>query len=121
MRDVASRVVDVIRIDAIWLAAEPVDMRAGFDTLLARVVKVFGSAQPHHAYLFCNRRANRLKVLTHDGIGIWLAARRLHEGHFVWTQGLLPQRIPLSSEQLDALVLGLPWQRVGAAGTITVL
>ncbi|RXV65956.1 hypothetical protein D1006_34410 [Burkholderia stabilis] len=48
------------------------DMRAGFDIALARVVKVFGAAQPHHAYLFANRRAARMKVLVHDGIGIWL-------------------------------------------------
>ncbi len=27
-------------------------MRAGVDTLLARVVKVFGAVRPHHAYLF---------------------------------------------------------------------
>jgi transposase len=51
-------------------------MRAGFDTALARVLKVFGAAHPHHAYLFANRRANRVKVLIHDGFGIWLAARR---------------------------------------------
>jgi hypothetical protein len=30
-----------------------------------------------HAYLFANRHANRLKVLVHDGLGIWLAARSL--------------------------------------------
>ena len=45
---------------------------------------VFGSARPHHAYLFANKRANRIKLLMHDGIGIWLAARRLHQGRFVW-------------------------------------
>jgi hypothetical protein len=28
----------MIRIDAIWLATEPLDMRAGADTILARVV-----------------------------------------------------------------------------------
>ena len=59
-------------------------MRAGTDTALGRVVKVFGSAHPHTAYLFANKRANRMKVLVHDGIGIWLAARRLHQGRFVW-------------------------------------
>ena len=37
----------MIRIDAMWLAAEPVDMRAGADRLLARVVQVFGAAQAH--------------------------------------------------------------------------
>ena len=34
----------MIRIDQVWLAVEPIDMRAGMDTLLARVVQVFGSA-----------------------------------------------------------------------------
>jgi hypothetical protein len=63
----------MIRIDAIWLATEP--MRAGTETALARVIAVFGAAQPHCAYLFANRRANRMEVLVHDGFGIWLAAR----------------------------------------------
>lgn len=45
-------------------------MRAGTETALARVVRVFGSARPQHAYLFANRRATRLKVLVHDGIGV---------------------------------------------------
>jgi transposase len=74
----------VIRVDAVWLAVAPLDMRAGTEAALARVVGVFGAARPHHAYLFANRRANRMKVLVHDGIGVWLAARRLHSGKFVW-------------------------------------
>lgn len=55
----------MIRIDQIWLAVQPLDMRAGSDKALARVVQVFGAAHPHHAYLFANRRANRMKVLVH--------------------------------------------------------
>lgn len=31
----------MIRIDAAWLATAPLDMRAGTDSALARVVKVF--------------------------------------------------------------------------------
>lgn len=120
MRGLATGVAAVIRIDAVWLASEPLDMRAGTDTALARVVAVFGAAQPHHAYLFANKRANRLKVLVHDGFGIWLAARRLHQGKFVWTAAGPPQA-ELSRPQLDALVLGLPWQRVGEAGVISVI
>ena len=74
----------MIRIDAVWLATAPMDMRAGTDTALARVVAVFGAAQAHTAYLFANQRGNRIKVLVHDGLGIWLVARRLHQGKFVW-------------------------------------
>lgn len=50
----------MIRIERIWLATEPLDMRAGTETALARVVQVFGAAQPHCAYLFTNKRANRV-------------------------------------------------------------
>ena len=38
----------MIRIDVMWLAAERVDMRAGADRLIARVVEAFGAAQAHH-------------------------------------------------------------------------
>jgi transposase len=108
----------MIRIDAVWLCVEPMDMRAGTDTALARVVRVFGSARPHHAYVFANRTSTRMKVLVHDGIGIWLAARRLHQGRFAWPGGSCGAPQSLTREQLDALVLGLPWQRMGAAGII---
>lgn len=103
----------MIRIDAIWLSTAPMDMRAGSDVALARVVAVFGAARPHHAYLFANKTANRMKVLVHDGFGIWLCARRLHRGKFIWANTSAGLEVSLTSQQLDALVLGLPWQRVG--------
>ena len=111
----------MIRIDAVWLAVEPLDMRAGTETALARVVKVFGEARAHHAYLFANRRANRIKVLVHDGIGIWLCARRLHQGSFTWTDIRGETRLALTSEQLHALTIGLPWHRIGEGATIQML
>lgn len=110
----------MIRIEAIWLAVEPLDMRAGTETAMARVVRVFGAARPHHAYLFANRRANRMKVLVHDGIGVWLAARRLNQGRFIWPADQAATQ-SLTRAQFDVLVLGLPWQRVGDGGIITVL
>jgi transposase len=104
----------------VWLAVEPLDLRAGTESALAKVVAVFGAARPHHAYLFANKRANRMKVLVHDGIGVWLAARRLNAGKFVWPKDGVPT-LTLARVQFDALVLGLPWQRVGEAGIICVL
>lgn len=110
----------MIRVEAVWLAVQPLDMRMGAEAALARVVNVFGAARPHHAYVFANRRADRMKVLVHDGIGVWLAARRLNAGRFVWPKDG-STTLTLSRAQFDALVLGLPWQRIGEAGVITVL
>lgn len=40
-----------------WLSAEPIDMRAGTERLLARVVQVFGVAQARaQLHLACERR-----------------------------------------------------------------
>ena len=41
----AEGIAAVIRIDAAWLALEPLDMRAGTEATLARVVRVFGEAR----------------------------------------------------------------------------
>lgn len=109
----------MIRIEAMWLASEPLDMRAGADRLLARVVQVFGAAQVHHGYLFANARGTRIKLLVHDGFGVWCATRRLNQGRFVWP-GAAPGMLPaLTQAQFDALVLGLPWQRLAQAQRIT--
>lgn len=111
----------MIRIDAMWLAADPIDMRAGADRLLAHVVQVFGAAQAHHGYLFANARGTRIKLLVHDGFGVWCAARRLNAGRFVWVPATTTSPLPLSltNAQFDALVLGLPWERLPELSTIT--
>ena len=116
----------MIRIDEIWLSTQPMDMRAGMDTAMAQVVKTFGSIKPHCAYLFRNKRGHRMKVLVHDGLGIWLCARRLEQGKFHWAkvhwakvhQG---ESVALSPEQLQALIQGLPWQRIGRQQVVTML
>lgn len=95
-----------------WLASAPVDMRAGADRLLAAVVQVFGAAQAHHGYLFANARGTRVKLIVHDGFGIWCAARRLNRGRFQWPSAGSATPMTLSQQQFDALVLGLPWQRL---------
>lgn len=103
----------MIRIDTIWLALGASDLRGGIDRLLAMVVHGFAlGAQPHHAYVFANRRADRLKVLVYDGAGMWLCTRRLQAGSFAWPrQGW--GSLELTREQFDWLVAGLPWQRLG--------
>ena len=115
-----TELVTMIRIDSIWLATEPIDMRIGMDTALARVVKVFGAARPHHAYLFANKRTTRIKVLVYDGFGLWLASRRLNKGRFAWVNSGA-DIVGLNPEQLRALVTGLPWENLTHDHAISVV
>ncbi|WP_433739403.1 IS66 family insertion sequence element accessory protein TnpB [Pseudomonas putida] len=61
-----------------------------------------------------------MKVLLHGGFGIWLAARRLNQGKFHWPGICHCSEMELDTEQLQALVLGLLWQRAGSRGSITL-
>lgn len=80
------------------------------------MVGVFGAAHPHHAYLFANRRANRMKVLVHDGIGVWLAARRLYAGKFVrLAEGANSLSLSRTQFDLDGRVTG-PVPRIISVG-----
>ena len=113
----------MIRIDTLWLCTQPQDMRAGADRLLNVVINTVGQARAHHDYLFANARATRIKLLVHDGFGVWCATRRLHAGRFVWAQrdcavGFAAP-LQLTAQQFDALALGLPWQRLGELSVIS--
>lgn len=108
----------MIRIDTLWLCTQPQDMRAGAERLLNVVVNTVGQARAHHGYLFANARATRIKLLVHDGFGVWCATRRLHAGRFVWLErdsavGSAVPALQLTAQQFEALALGLPWQRLG--------
>lgn len=111
----------MIRIDSIWLALGASDLRAGMDSLLARVVHCFASgAAKHSAYIFANKGATRLKILVYDGAGLWLCTRRLQSGRFVWPHEPAGS-VHITAEQLSWLVAGAPWQHIGAPTAITVV
>lgn len=113
----------MIRIDTLWLCTQPQDMRAGADRLLNIIINTVGEARAHHGYLFANLRATRIKLLVHDGFGVWCATRRLHAGRFVWLErscGQVPAAtLQLSAQQFEALAVGLPWQRLGELSVIS--
>jgi transposase len=88
------------------------DMRAGAERLMSCVVQTTGAARAHHGYLFANARATRIKLLVHDGFGVWCAARRQNAGHIAWPREAASKPLSLTQAQFDALVVGLPWQRL---------
>ena len=67
----------------IWLAAQPADMRCGFDRL-AELARTATGHDPlgGHLFLFRSRRGDRLKILYWDRDGLALWYKRLEEGVF---------------------------------------
>ena len=56
----------------IYIAAEPVDLRRGFDGLAAATRSLIGDPLSGHLFCFLNKRKNRIKVLVWDRTGYLL-------------------------------------------------
>jgi transposase len=104
-----------LQLAAVRIAVAPVDMRLGADGLSLLVQQALGCTPcDGTAYVFSNRRRNRMKLVCWDGNGVWLCQRRLHRGHFIWPQAG-DAVCELSDEQWQWLVAGADWQRLSAA------
>jgi transposase len=66
----------------IYVAAEPVDLRRGFDGLAAATRSLIGDPMSGHLFCFLNRRKNRIKLLVWDRTGYLLLYKRLERGTF---------------------------------------
>lgn len=71
----------------IYLAAEPVDMRGGFDRLAGRVKRAGLDLYAGHLFVFVSKRRTHLKILTWDGSGIVVLYKRLGRGKFILPVG----------------------------------
>jgi transposase len=105
----------------VFLAAGATDMRKSYDAL-AHVVRSAIGENPlsGHLFVFCNRRQNRLKVLSWDGSGFWIFSKRLEKGTFAWPKVEPGQvRVELTPSALTLILSGIdvnqaeerPWWR----------
>ena len=98
----------------IYVAAEPVDLRRGFDGLAAATRSVIGADPMNgHVFVFLNRRRNRVKLLVWDRTGYLLVYKRLERGTF---------KLPTEPEvgrrhvEVDAGQLGLMLEGLDLSG-----
>lgn len=94
----------------VWLAAGVTDMRKGFDGLAGLVQQRLGQ-DPFSGQLFAfrGRRGDLMKVLSWDGQGLCLYAKRLEKGRFVWPQAK-DGAVSLTAAQLSMLLEGIDWR-----------
>ena len=97
--------LDFSRVQNYYIACGYTDMRKQIDGLAALVQTQFGQEMDETSlYLFCGRRADRIKALYWDGTGYILLYKRLTEKRFQW---------PRSERNLKKLTLQefrWPWR-----------
>jgi len=92
----------------ILVSVEPVDFRKGIDGL-AQACRQVLSSDPFSGtvFVFRNRRATAIKILSYDGQGFWLCQKRLSEGRFRhWPKRGEEVKRELLAHELQVLLVG---------------
>jgi len=94
----------------VWLACGHTDMRRGFDGLASQVQQHLGH-DPFNGqfFVFRGKRGDLIKILSWDGQGLCLFAKRLEKGRFVWPQAK-EGAVSLTPAQLSMLLEGIDWR-----------
>ena len=69
----------------VWLAMGHTDMRRGMQSLALQVQQALGR-DPHAGdlYVFRGRKADLVKIIWHDGLGMSLYMKRLERRRLMW-------------------------------------
>lgn len=104
----------------VYLACGSTDLRKSIDGLAALVRHSF-ELDPfdHSLFVFCNRHADKLKILLWDHNGFWLFYRRLERGRFRWPRHDHGQALQVTPRQLAWLLDGLDLQQRQAHREVT--
>lgn len=98
----------------IYVAADAIDLRKGFDTLAAATRSIIREDPlSGHWFVFVNRRRNRLKVLVWEPSGYLMLYKRLERGRFH-----LPTapRLGARHVEIEATELGLMMEGIDLRG-----
>jgi transposase len=94
----------------VWLATGQTDMRKGMNSLALQVQEKLGR-NPHAGdlFVFRGKRADRVKMIWHDGLGMSLYLKRLERGAFIWPS-IADGALSITGAQLNYLLSGIDWR-----------
>jgi len=106
----------------VCLALRPVDLRRGFEGLVAVVTQELKEDErSSQIFGFTNKRKDRVRLLYWDGTGLWLMTKRLEKGTFAWPKAPVapvapvapaanyeaPAKLPFRAEAFELLLSGI--------------
>lgn len=99
--------IDLTKIDGIYLYAGATDLRKSIDKLFALILESFKTDELRNKiFLFSNKSRNRLKIIELDLDGVWLYQKRLTNDKFRWPKEEYG-KMSLSKDELSYLLMGM--------------
>ncbi|CCQ95290.1 transposase [[Clostridium] ultunense Esp] len=107
------------RVDKVYLAVGPTDLRKSIDGLAILVQESF-KLDPFsiNLFVFCNRKQDKVKILEWDTNGFWLHYKRLEKGTFKWPSNLNSKTLSVSEREFRWLLDGLSIEQKDALSPI---
>ena len=100
----------------IYLFSHPTDMRKNFDGLTGLVtIHLMKDPIRDGAFVFVNKRRDKMKILLFDRHGFWIMYKRLESGKFQIPPVdsiTIPEGLALSYEQLVMIIEGIDLRSV---------
>jgi transposase len=100
----------------VFLKTGFIDGRLGIEGLRGLVTNAIReNARGGHLFVFCNRRANRVKLLWHHEGGFYIAAKRMDRGTIDWPRNDAGAA-RMSTSQLQTLLKGVEFRPQPSSG-----
>jgi len=101
-----NKILELSKVDAVYLICGRTDLRKGIDGLAATVQEQF-QLDPFQSalFLFCGTRADRFKALVWEEDGFLLLYKRIETGRLQWPRNKQEVR-QLTSAQVERLLTG---------------
>jgi transposase len=98
----------------IYVYTAHVDMRRSIDGLVVMLADTYRlNPQTGDLFIFTNKSKNRIKLLFWDRNGFVLYYKKLNRGRFNYSRYIQDQTIMISTNQLQALLMGLDFYLIG--------
>jgi len=112
--------LDAGKFKAVYIVCGYTDLRSGIDSLAGKVQNEFelDPFDRNTLFLFCGRRADRIKGLLWEGDGFLLLYKRLEDGRFKWPRNASEVRA-MSPQQYRWLMEGLDIHQRGYVKDVT--
>lgn len=96
----------------VFVAKEPTDMRASYDTLFAKAKGVLNQDPfSGHLFVFINSKRSSIKCLYYDGTGLVLLCKRLEKGVFSRINPLYRDEIVLTAAEFALFFEGADFEK----------
>ena len=111
---------DISGAERIFIACGYTDLRRGVDGLVAHVKQVFQlDPYANSLFLFCGRKADRIKGLIWEGDGFILLYKRLETGRYQWPRNANEAK-EITWQQIKWLTEGLSIEQPKAIKKVTI-